>query len=201
MSSGYVYLLPLHGEDWLKVGISTDPLRRAREFSRRFHDLFDFDQALLLETGSPRDAAAVERQLREDFREHRAPMPLVVRTEAGGHTEWYRGAYPAISARVRALEAAGYTLHAPARSWYGAALQARRGELHDWASTLLRQHLHDPDAPLAEPLPADAAALLADTVAAYRHFGVGVGEHLPEALRPWYRALPPLAGDKDFIDR
>ena len=192
--AGFVYLLPLHGEDWLKVGISTDPLRRAREFSRRFFDLFDFDQALLLETGSPRDAAAIERELRGAFREHRAPMPMTVRSEAGGQTEWYRGAYPALAQAVATMAASGYVLHAPARPWFSAALQARRGELHDWASTLLRQHLLDPDDARGEALPADAAALLADTVEAYRHFGVGVAAHLPAALQPWYRALPPLRG-------
>lgn len=198
MASGFVYLLPLHGEDWLKAGISTDPLRRAREFHRRFFELFDFSQALLLETGSPRDAAAVERGLREAFRVHRAPMPLTVRAVAGGHTEWYRGAYPAMSAAVRELETAGYALHAPGQDWFAAALRARRGELHDWSSSLLRQHFFDPDEALAEPLPADAAALLLDNVETYRHFGLGVREHLPAALHAWYDALPPLAADKAY---
>jgi hypothetical protein len=201
MASGFVYLFPLHGEDWLKVGISTDPLRRAREFSRRFFDLFDFDRVLLLETGSPRDAAAVERQLRGAFREHRAPMPLTVRTVAGGHTEWYRGAYPALSEALRNLEAAGYTLHGPGREWFAATLHARRDELHDWSSQLLRQHFQDPDATPGEPLPADAAALLLDNVEAYRHFGIGVREQLPAALQAWYDALPPLGPDKAYTGR
>ena len=198
MATGFVYLLPVRGEDWLKLGISTDPLRRARQFSRRFFEVFDFDQAMLLETGSPREAAVLERRFRGSFRPHRAPMPMSVRLEAGGHTEWYRGAYPALAEALRAEQAAGQTLHSPARAWFAETLQQRRGELHDWAGTLLRQYLRDPDEALLEPLPADAEALLLDTVEAYRRFGVGVAGHLPPALLEWYRTLPPLAAENGF---
>ncbi|MFT3806850.1 GIY-YIG nuclease family protein [Arenimonas sp.] len=183
MAQGYVYLLPLHTEDWLKLGISNDPLRRAREFSRRFHEAFDFDRALLVETESQKDAAAIERRFRKEFAVHRAPMPLTIRLEAGGYTEWYRGAYPSLSTAAMQLGEAGHRLHQPAREWFKQALTSRRNELHDWASEVLRQHGIDPDRPLRDPLPAAAHSLLSDALDAYRHFGVDVSARLPVALR------------------
>jgi hypothetical protein len=95
------------------------------------------------------------------------------------------------AAALREQAALGQALHAPAHAWFAAALQDERGALFDWSRTLLRQYLHDPDHDLPEPLPDDAAALLLDTVDAYRRFGVGVSGHLPAALQAWYRGLPP----------
>ena len=192
MPAGFLYLLPLHGEDWLKVGISNDPLRRAREFSRRFHDLFDFDRALLVETETMRDAAAIELDFRRRFADWRAPMPLTLREQAGGHTEWYRGALAPMRAAAEALGEAGYRLHLPAFAWYAAAMARRRPDLGPWARALLADCLHDPDEPLAQPLPPEARQLLEDNVMAFRQFGLEVGDQLPRALQAWYATLPPL---------
>ena len=111
MATAYVYMLPMFGEDWLKLGSSGDPLRRAREFSPRFFQLFDFEQALLVETGDRGEAGRVETALRRTLRAHRAPMPLEIRSAAGGHTEWLRGALPALQEAAADLAAQGHELH------------------------------------------------------------------------------------------
>jgi hypothetical protein len=185
MAETYVYLLPLHGEDWLKLGKSCDPLRRAREFSDRFHDEFDFDQAMLVQFDSEREAAATELALRRQFVQHNAPMPLTMRFQAGGHTEWFRGAHAGMAAAITVLESAGHIVHRPARPWFARAMFARRAELHGWASALLREHLVDPDESLPGPLAADVAARLTDALDAYRSFGIAVEDLLPQALHDW----------------
>lgn len=191
MADAYVYLLPLQGEDWLKLGLSDDPLRRAREFSHRFYDAFDFDQAMLVQFDSRREAAATELTLRRAFAAHNAPMPLSLRAEAGGHTEWFRGAHAGLAAAVQTLEAAGHLVHRPARRWFARALAARRLELHAWSSALLREHLFDPEEILPVPLPAALASQLADALDAYRRFDIGLDDLLPVALADWVRESRP----------
>ena len=185
MAEAYVYLLPLHGEDWLKLGKSTDPLRRAREFSSRFYDEFDFDEALLVQFDSDREAAATELALRRQFARHNAPMPLTIRFEAGGYTEWFRGARSGMSSAIDGLEAAGHIVHRPARPWFARAMASRRSDLHAWASALLREHLIDPDAAPPGPLPGTVALQLADVLDAYLSFGIDIEGLLPAALDDW----------------
>ena len=185
MADAYLYLLPLHGEDWLKLGKSTDPLRRAREFSSRFYDEFDFDEAVLVQFDSDREAAAAELALRHQFARHNAPMPLTIRFEAGGYTEWFRGARSGMSSAIDLLEAAGHTVHRPARSWFTRAMASRRTDLHAWASALLREHLIDPDEPLPGPLPGTVALQLADVLDAYLSFDIDIEGLLPPALDDW----------------
>lgn len=200
MAIAFAYVLPLHGEDWLKLGSSSDPLRRAREFSPRFFELFDFDRAFLIETENRRDASRLEQALRRTLRLHRAPMPLEVRAQAGGHTEWLRGAYPGLEQAALDLASAGHTLHRPARPWFEHALGRQRPELHAWTSTALRQHLIDPDAGAPAVLPAALAVLLDDVRDAFHHFGWDIGAFLPPALQHWY-ARGPAPPDKSFTRR
>jgi hypothetical protein len=197
MSIAFAYVLPLHGEDWLKLGSSSDPLRRAREFSPRFFALFDFDRGFLIEAQSRRDASRLEQALRRTLRVHRAPMPLQVRAEAGGHTEWLRGAYPDLQRAALDLACGGHTLHLPARPWFAQALGRQRPELHAWASTALRQHLLDPDAGAPVAMPAALEVLLDDVRDAFHHFGWDIGAYLPSALQDWY-ARGPAPLDKSF---
>jgi hypothetical protein len=197
MSIAFAYVLPLHGEDWLKLGSSSDPLRRAREFSPRFFELFDFDRAFLIETESRRDASRLEQALRRTLRLHRAPMPLHVRAEAGGHTEWLRGAYPDLQRAALDLACGGHTLHLPARPWFSRALGRQRAELHAWTSAALRQHLIDPDAGAPAEFPAALAVLLDDVRGAFHHFGWNIAPCLPPALQHWY-AGGPAPPDKSF---
>ena len=190
MSRVFVYVLPLLGDEWLKLGISADPLRRAQDFSRRYYELFDFDAAFLVETEDRRDAGRIELMLRRSLQDHRAPMPLAVRPEAGGHTEWLRGAYPALLGATQQLAAGGYPLHAPARTWFANALGVQQNVLNTWASTALSEYGIEPDAQDPGPLPLPLKALLDDVVGAFHHFGWRVGASLPPALQSWYAGLP-----------
>lgn len=190
MALAYVYVLPLHAEDWLKVGMSTNPLRRAQEFHRRFYDVFDLSRAVLIETESTRDAAALEGRFRDEFRAHRSAMPLSIREEAGGFTEWYRGAHPMLMTAAKQLAGEGFNVIAPATPWFAQALESQRPALHAWASALLREYLIDPEGELREPLPDVAALALCDAIDAYRCHGLDVSEQLPLGLQAWYRGLP-----------
>lgn len=189
-AGGFVYALPMRGEDWLKLGSSSDPLRRAREFSPRFHALFDIDQAFLVETDSRREALALEKHLLRLLRLHRAPMPEGVVAAAGGHTEWLRGARAALLDEAAHLAGIGHTVHLPARPWFSAALGRERDGLHAWACALVREHLLDPDEAI-DALPAPMMRPLADAVECFHHFGWDVSDRLPIALQAWYRGLPP----------
>ncbi len=97
----FVYVLPCRDEDILKVGFSRDPLQRMRSLHARFFEFFDLDRALLIECEHLRDARRIERLFITTFAEHRAPAPLVVPLAAAGHTEWYRGIHPRVTALAR----------------------------------------------------------------------------------------------------
>ena len=191
MSTVYLYVLPVHNEDWLKLGMSNDPLRRAREFSARYFEAFDLDRAIVVETDRRKDAAALERELRRELRVHRAPMPLTIRADAGGHTEWLRGAYPALvdACRDSALATA---MHHPARPWFARAQWEQRGMLDAWARSLMREYLLDPDEETPSSLPPPLQALLQDAVDAFHAFGMRVDDALPAGLAAWYAELPGL---------
>lgn len=196
MAIAYLYVLPLHGEDWLKLGISNDPLRRAREFSPRFHETFDLAEAFVVETEARKDAAALEKSLRHTLRLHRAPVPLTIRQGAGGHTEWLRGAHPHLLESCRESPLAS-VVHYPATPWFADAQWQTRTRLHTWASGLLREFLLDPDASGLTTLPAGLRAQLHDAIDTFHAFGQRVGDHLPHALQSWYAALPDLPGTGD----
>jgi hypothetical protein len=189
MSAVYVYVLPLHGEDWLKLGISNDPLRRASEFSARFHAAFDLVQAMLVETGDRREARQIEQRFRRQLKLHRAPMPLDIRRSAGGHTEWLRGAYPALVDETANLRRQGYALHHPAVHWFGSAMDRLRPEFHSWACALLGEFLIDTTEPIEGDLPAPLRRRLEATVDTFHHFDLDLADGMPPALAPWYRRL------------
>jgi hypothetical protein len=199
MATGYVYVLPLHNEDWLKLGVSNNPLRRAREFSLRFFDAFDLDQAILVETEGMRDAALLEKRLKQSLREHRAPRPLTIRTQAGGHTEWLRGAYPAVldACLTSPLTVA---LHTPAWNWFARAQWEERMLLNAWTSTLLRNIGLEPDVVLHERLPAALQLHLSNALDAFHAFGWRVEDYLPAALQEWYAKHPELPPSPSDID-
>lgn len=54
---------------------------------------------------------------------------MTMRTQVGGGTEWYRGAYRAALAFARSAAAQGHVVHAPARTWFALAMQSRRDSL------------------------------------------------------------------------
>src|SRR5437868_1685767 len=93
----FVYVLPCTYEDILKLGFSRDPLDRMQALHPRWFEFFELDQAFLIETETVRDARDVELGLAGVVAEHNAPAPLVIRREAAGHSEWYRGAHAILS--------------------------------------------------------------------------------------------------------
>lgn len=191
MARAYLYVLPLHGEDWLKVGVTNDPLRRAREFARRWYAVFDLDQAMLVEVERMADARALERDIRARFAEHRAPMPLHITAAAGGATEWYRGALPVLADDARRCAAAGHAIHAPARAWFASALVRELPLLHEWACAVLRDAECDAEDAmgLRMRLPDKHAGLLRDAIDAHAACGLDPAPYLPSAVSAWHAGL------------
>jgi hypothetical protein len=134
----FVYVLPCHGEDLLKVGFTRDPLQRFQTLHRRFFTFFDLEAGLLIETDRLREARRLERLFIERWPEHNAPAPLVVPKSAAGHTEWFRGIKADVTAfATRLAERYGHTLHAPLRMWLATRFLERSDALYDWSTQLL----------------------------------------------------------------
>lgn len=176
----FVYVAPCAYEDLLKLGFSRDPLDRLRSLHPRYFEVFDLERALLVETETVRDARAIELRLRRALVEHNAPVPLVMREEAGGATEWYRGAYARLDEAVVELGAVGHRIHRPADAWFRAALAARSDLLFAWSLALL------PTDPVDESDPR-ARALVADALDACDALGVELDARLPPAVLDWHR--------------
>lgn len=136
----FLYVAPSVYEDLLKLGFSRNPLARLQALHPRWFEVFDLERALLVETETVRDARRIELRLRRRLVEHNAPAPLTIRRGAGGHTEWYRGAYDELRQATAALEAEGHVRHAPARDWYRRALCAHRDALYGWTLAMLGEH-------------------------------------------------------------
>ena len=123
----FVYALCLEGpEDLLKVGMTGDPLVRWSAFHPRWFETFDLEHSLLVETEARADAQALETRLHRALALHRCPAPLTIRQQAGGETEWYRGAGPAIRSMLEEVRVQGYVVHAAARPWLVAAMRQRQ---------------------------------------------------------------------------
>jgi hypothetical protein len=134
----FVYVLPCHGEDLLKVGFTRDPLQRFQTLHKRFFTFFDLEAGLLIETDRLRDARRLERLFIERWPEHNAPAPLQIPTSAAGHTEWFRGIKADVATFAQRLaERYDHTLHAPLRAWVGAQFLERSDALYDWSTQLL----------------------------------------------------------------
>jgi hypothetical protein len=190
MASAYVYVLPLSGgDDWLKLGRSNNPLRRAQQFSRRFYELFDLTQSFLVEVESVRDAVAVERSLRVCMRAHKSVQPLQVQPSAGGKTEWLRGAHAGIGEAVQALSDTGYNAHVPGCAWFRDALQARLSDLHPWTSSVWRACQLDPYSGIDVTLPDDVASVVRDHLDGFGALDLSIAAELPLSVRRWYSGV------------
>jgi hypothetical protein len=129
--------LPCQQEDILKLGFSRDPLLRMQTLHQRYFDFFDIERAFLIETDRVRDARRIENELARSIVAHRAPAPLVVPAVAGGHTEWYRGAYSHLleaADRLGAIQ--GYALQRSLRPWLSERLKRHVELLYEWASRM-----------------------------------------------------------------
>jgi hypothetical protein len=184
--ASYVYVLPCAGEDLLKLGFSRHPLQRMQALQTRYFEFFDLDSAFLVETETVRDARDLELSLGHAIAVHAAPVPLVVREEAGGHSEWYRGAHASLAAEITALAARGYTVHHPLRPWLRRELLRSRDDLFTWASTLLDGLQGDAEW-LDRPQMAQLRRHALDTLDAYAAVDVPVSDVLPDLLAHWYR--------------
>lgn len=183
----YLYVLPCAGEDLLKLGFSRHPLRRMQSLHTRYFDFFDLDLAFLVETETVRDARDLELSLGHAIALHSAPVPLLVREEAGGHSEWYRGALAVLQADAAALAGRGYTVHRPLRPWLRRELLRGRDDLFTWASNLLIGLEGEPDW-LDQPQMAALRRHVLDTLDAFAAVDIPVVEGLPDLLGHWYRS-------------
>ncbi|MET0807474.1 MAG: GIY-YIG nuclease family protein [Pseudoxanthomonas sp.] len=170
----FTYVFPCVVEDHCKVGFSRDPLARLQSFHRRWFEFFDLDRAILVEAETRRDARDLELELRRPLRPHQAPVPMTIRRQAGGHTDWLRGAYAALAAQAMELQHRGHTVHADARPWLAGAMLERADRLYSWAAT------HFPDG-AANAGPAELQ-LLADVLDAYRAMGIDTAPWLPAEI-------------------
>lgn len=186
----YVYVLPCAYEDLLKLGFSRNPLSRAQALHSRYFEFFDLDRAFLIQTETVRDARDLELRLRHALPEHNAPAPLTVRRQAGGHSEWYRGAYAALAEQADWLEAGGHHLYRPSRDWFAHELAAQGDQLFERGSMLLSQLQGDLDW-LRRPELSALRRNLIDVLDAHTALEIDLEPRLPQALLGWYRGDRP----------
>jgi len=182
----FVYVATCRDEDILKLGFSRDPLARLRSFHPRYFAFFDLDRSFLIETDRVKDARAIERRLAGTVAEHRAPSPLLVERAAGGHTEWFRGAYAAIHAdALLAIAQLGHGYHASLRHWLRERLVQQSDTIYEWSAQMLRaieiQRSSDPQGALNLQRTLEAA------LDAYEHVGLATDHLLSEDVHDWWR--------------
>ncbi len=182
MGPCFAYVFACTWEDHCKVGFSADPLARLQALHRRWFDFFDLEASILVQAETVADARVLELALRRPLVAHRAPVPLTVRPQAGGHSEWLRGARPALLAAVAGLASAGHVVHAPARPWLQAVLAARSHALYEWAPAQLQ--FDDEGRPTAAPA---IQRLVRDTVDACVALALDIEPLLPPPVLGWYR--------------
>ena len=180
----YLYVLPCAYEDILKLGFSRDPLGRMQALHPRWFEFFDLDRAFLVEAETVRDARDLELGMGRVIAEHNAPAPLVIRREAAGHTEWYRGAYDALATTAHALAAGGYAMHAPLRPWLRERLVERSDRLFSWTMAML------PPEVLEMRDPSSVRRVL-DMLDAFGSLNIELEPWLPPQVLDWYRSMPP----------
>ena len=182
----YLYVLPCAYEDILKLGFSREPLDRMQALHPRWFEFFDLDRAFLIETQTVRDARNLETGLAGVVKLHNAPAPLVIRRQAAGHTEWYRGAYETLRQATQALAAGGYIVHSPLRPWIGQMLRSRSDMLFSWSSVMLTpEELEIPNAGV-DGRPTDAQRRVRDALDACVALDIDLEPLLPVNVLDWY---------------
>ncbi len=182
----YLYVLPCGYEDILKLGFSRQPLDRMQTLHPRWFEFFDLDRAFLIETQTVRDARNIETGLAGVIKLHNAPAPLVIRKQAAGHTEWYRGAYAVLEQATQALAAGGYILHCPLRPWISQIMQSRRDILFSWSSAMLSpDEMETPNAGF-DGRPTLAQRTVRNALDAYVALDIDLEPVLPPKVLDWY---------------
>lgn len=126
----FLYVLAASGaEDLVKVGITQDPLSRWSSFHPRWFEAFDLGHSLLVETETRADAQRLETQLHRQLETHSCPIPLSMRLQVGGFTEWYRAAYAQLWRFAHACSDEGYVVHLTATEWLARAMRETQAAL------------------------------------------------------------------------
>lgn len=178
---GFMYVAVCSGpEELIKVGLSHDPVARWSAFHPRWFEAFDLDQSLLIETETRREAQGLETALHRRLIEYNCPLPMTMRPQYGGETEWYRGAF--LVAREFALEAAanGHVIHEPARTWFAHAMQRRSDSLFGLLDQALRHALDG-------EISATQRRALRNLVDSHAAFDPGLAARLPTDLAPLWK--------------
>lgn len=178
-----VYVLPHRSEEFLKLGFSRDPLARMQNLHPRYFNFFDIERAILIETPRVKDARAIETQLKRELADHRAPAPLDIRHDAGGESEWYRGAYETITSKLVVYEAMGYVVFRDARASFAERLQQQRAQTFEWA-VLQWRAINEGNAFAVSR----AMRALRDALDGYRWFDIDATDVIPPEVAAWYEA-------------
>ena len=172
----FLYVLPASGpEDLLKVGMTHDPLQRWSAFHPRWFEVFDLDHCSLVETETRSDAQELETRLHRMLEAYSCPMPLTMRGQAGGATEWYRGAYAAVRRFVNEQATRGFVVHSSAVPWLKIVMHQQQERLEG----LLRQAHADHTAGWLSPAQQRA---LQDLIDAHRCMDPEVSGRLPAEI-------------------
>ena len=180
----FLYVFPCGWEDLLKLGISRDPLERAQALHPRWFELFDLERGFLVEFDRVREARDRELALGRRLAEHREGAPLTVRGEAGGFTEWFRGASALLDEAMQGFAECGHVVHAPLRPWLHEALRARGALLYAWSQAML-----DADDLDARDADSPRRRTVRDALDAHAALGIDLAPLLPEPVLAWRRGL------------
>ena len=187
-----LYLLPCAYEDFAKLGIATDPMRRMQAFSPRYYEFFDLDHGWLAEADSVREARGWETRWKRELRAHAAPPPLLVPRRAAGRTEWFRGALPILESARDALHAQGFVVHAPLRGWVSQRLLTQRERLDAGERAAIARYGPIDGWPAASLQP--ALVSMRDALDAYRVMSLTLEDAVSPGLLAWHarNSLSPL---------
>jgi len=196
LSSGnaFAYVLPCHVEELLKIGFSSQPLRRFETFHSRYYEVFDLERGFLIETDRVSEAREVERALMRDIDAHNAPAPVTIRPGAAGDTEWFRGAYAHALERGNELATlCGYAVRAPLRHWLQQHLAKRAPSLYEWSASMIAAIAAERIDLRSDDGARRFSAAAVDTVDAYGVLDIDVRVFVTPEFYDWYRSRSAMA--------
>ena len=186
----FVYLFPCRERDVQKIGYARDPLVRLRELHRRYFRFFDLERGVLVETGTVREARALERELHARFASERVPAPLEARELAAGEHEWFCGVEPAARVAMRAHALEHGMRFEPLADWLRSRIGDTRAALWQWSERALEAieyERHNVPAELGE---GRAERALSDALALCEALGLEADSLVPARVLAHYRSRP-----------
>jgi len=184
--ASFVYVFPRPGEDLLKLGMSRDPLARLQSLHPRWYDFFDLDAGWIVATDRVREARAIELRLARLLGQHHAPAPLTALRDAGGDTEWYRGATAVLGDEAASLQSQGYVVHSPLRRWLAPRMRDYGRQLFHWSEDLLQQVSASTR---QEVLPSSLEWTLCHGLDALPALGLRLDEFVSPRVLDWHAAM------------